>query len=85
MYDVDGSLKRTPGMEETPDFERSTNGLIPVVLEEWEGFLFIRATEDGPSLSEYLGDMPEVFAGHRFSEMRCTVGWNTRWRAIGSS
>jgi phenylpropionate dioxygenase-like ring-hydroxylating dioxygenase large terminal subunit len=70
-YDLEGNLVGAPGMEGVEAFAREANGLLPVRLDEWRGFVFIALGEAGPLL-EQLGDLPELFAPYRFEEMVCT-------------
>ena len=71
VYSCDGELHRAPGMEDTLHFEKTTQHLLRVKLEQWAGFLFIRYTKTGPSLNNWLGNMPEFFAGHTPENLRC--------------
>ena len=36
-------------------------GLAPVAVDVWEGFVFVRLDAEGPSLREFLGDLPRRF------------------------
>jgi len=54
-YGLDGTLKGTPDFGGVACFERAENGLVPVAVETWETFVFVRLAEAGPSLPEYLG------------------------------
>ena len=57
-YDLNGRLLGAPHMSEVEDFERSENGLIPVSLDEWRGFLFLNLSPQAESLKRALGDLP---------------------------
>jgi phenylpropionate dioxygenase-like ring-hydroxylating dioxygenase large terminal subunit len=70
-YDLDGRLIGAPGMEGVAGFHRADQGLVPVRLEAWAGFVFIALGEAGPLLGQ-LGDLPERFAPYRFGDMVCT-------------
>lgn len=71
-YGLDGRLLAAPGMEATAGFEASANGLVPVRLETWGGFLFVCFDPAGAPLGSVLGDLPERVAGHRLEDMRVT-------------
>ncbi len=64
VYGLGGELRGCPGMEQTVGFDKAGNGLVPVRIDTWGGFLFVNFDDDAPSLSEYLGDMPEVLAAY---------------------
>src|SRR5688500_4146572 len=55
-YGLDGSLKGTPDFTGVCNFDRASNGLAPVDIGEWEHWVFVRLTPDGPSLEQFLGD-----------------------------
>lgn len=54
-YALDGTLKGTPDFAGVCDFERSTNGLVPVDCAVAHKWVFARPAAAGPSLDDYLG------------------------------
>jgi choline monooxygenase len=54
-YTLEGELKGTPDFAGVCDFDRAANGLVPVECAEWEGWVFVRVNEGGPTLAEFLG------------------------------
>jgi choline monooxygenase len=54
-YSLEGELKGTPDFAGVCDFDRSSNGLVPVSTDIWEKWVFIRAERDGSSLAGFLG------------------------------
>jgi len=54
-YGLDGALRGTPDFGGVCHFEKGQNGLRPVELDEWEGFVFVRLETGGPPLREELG------------------------------
>jgi choline monooxygenase len=72
VYDLDGRLKRAPGMDGIEGFDPDAHRLIELRMEDWAGYLFFTFNPEAPALLEHLGDMPERFAGHRLEEMVCT-------------
>ena len=71
-YMLDGSLWGCPDMKDAEGFDRVENGLVPVRMEVWNGFVFCTFNDDAPPLLEQLGDLPERMATHRLDTMRCT-------------
>jgi phenylpropionate dioxygenase-like ring-hydroxylating dioxygenase large terminal subunit len=59
-------------MEETKNFDKAGHGLIPIRLETWAGFMFINPGETGPSLLEWLDDLPELTASYGLEDWACT-------------
>src|SRR5919107_1901849 len=48
-YARDGRLVGVPHRSEYPELEPEKLGLLPVVIEEWHGFLFLTLEPGGPS------------------------------------
>jgi phenylpropionate dioxygenase-like ring-hydroxylating dioxygenase large terminal subunit len=71
VYDLDGRLISSLGMEEAVGFDPASYGLLPVRLESWEGFLFVTFDDGAPPLSTHLGDLPQRFAAYNFADMVC--------------
>ena len=71
-YRLDGGLAGAPEMEKCPEFQAKEQGLIPIRLETWAGFIFLTLDERAPPLLQHLGNLPEVFGSHRLEEMVCT-------------
>ena len=71
VYDLDGTLLRMKGMEQTAGFDPAENGLIPLQVESWAGFLFVSFANDVMPPEEHLGDMAEQYASYRFADMLC--------------
>jgi choline monooxygenase len=61
-YGLDGTLKGTPEFIGVCNFKREENGLVPVRVATWEQFIFVSLDNDGPSLENCLGDLPERVA-----------------------
>ena len=71
-YFLDGRLYGCPDMADAEGFDRVENGLVPVRMETWAGFIFICFDQSAAPLSATLGDMPERMASHRLEDMRLT-------------
>jgi phenylpropionate dioxygenase-like ring-hydroxylating dioxygenase large terminal subunit len=71
-YNLDGTLAGAPEMQKTEDFDRSKNGLIPIRLETWGGFMFVCFDETAAPLSTWLGGLPEKLACYRPEDMVLT-------------
>jgi Rieske 2Fe-2S family protein len=61
-YTLDGSLIGAPLMDQTRDFDRSANGLYPVALVEWEGFIFINLSGQPQSFETVFAPLIEKFS-----------------------
>jgi len=61
-YDLEGKLILTPEFAGVTNFDRSANGLVPVQIAEWQGWVFVKLDGGGPNLKEFLGgDLIERF------------------------
>src|SRR6202012_1162521 len=56
-YGLDGSLKGTPEFTGVCNFDRGENGLVPVRVARWEGFIFVNLNAEGPTLESFLGEL----------------------------
>jgi choline monooxygenase len=61
-YGIDGALKGMVEFDGVCDFERSANGLVPVLVDTWENFVFVNLDPDAGSLRDFLGTIPPIVA-----------------------
>jgi choline monooxygenase len=71
-YGLDGRLLGAGGMDKTEGFRLEDNGLVPLRLETWGGFIFINFDRDAEPLLDYLGDFPEVMKSYDCDNLICT-------------
>ena len=64
-YTLDGRLIGTPEVDGVELFDRSTMGMVPLRCATWQQFIFANFSNEGPSLSEYLGNIPDRVRGRR--------------------
>ncbi len=71
VYGADGGLKHVPSEERFYQcFDKQQNGLTPIHLDVWEGFIFVNLAETPDnSLAEFLGDYAAHFEGFPFAEL----------------
>jgi Rieske 2Fe-2S family protein len=69
-YDLDGRLIGAPHMDEVPHFRKADYPLLAVQAEEWDGHVFLKLEERGPSLREQLGPLVERFRSWRMQDLR---------------
>jgi choline monooxygenase len=85
-YSLEGALRGVPEFDGVCDFDRARNGLEPLAVDTWEGFVFVKLDPGGPSLGEHLGGMaalvnPLGLAGLTFVERR-TYSFNCNWKVF---
>jgi phenylpropionate dioxygenase-like ring-hydroxylating dioxygenase large terminal subunit len=65
-YALDGRLIGVPHRRDYPGLDPARLGLVPVELEAWRGFLFVRLEGGGPSVAEMLAPHETEVAPYRF-------------------
>ncbi|HYJ30318.1 MAG TPA: aromatic ring-hydroxylating dioxygenase subunit alpha [Allosphingosinicella sp.] len=69
-YALDGRLVGVPMREDYPGLDPAALGLVPVEIERWRGFLFVRLEPGGPSVAEMMAPHEEEVAPYRFADLR---------------
>ncbi|MGH6782250.1 MAG: aromatic ring-hydroxylating oxygenase subunit alpha [Sphingomonadaceae bacterium] len=81
-YELDGRLSGVPGKREYPTLVMEDNGLVPVELEIWQGFVFVRLEGGGPSVASMMAPYATRVAPYRFEEMRAVGRVTLRPRPV---
>ena len=68
-YAMDGRLVGVPMKEDYPGLDQAALGLIPVELENWRGFLFVRLEGGGPSVAAMMAPYETEIEPHRFEAL----------------
>jgi choline monooxygenase len=71
-YTLDGRLIGTPEVDGVEFFDRSTMGMVPLLCETWQQFIFVNFDRDAPSLSGYLGNIPQLSSAFPFQGLSLT-------------
>ncbi len=69
-YDRQGRLVGVPSRGDYVDFDTADYGLLPVALERWHGFLFVRLEEGLPSVTAMMAPYEAEIAPYRFEELQ---------------
>ena len=69
-YAADGRLIGVPHKEDYPGLDLADWGLLPVELEQWHGFLFVRLESGGPSVAEMMAPSEAEIAPYRLEELQ---------------
>lgn len=63
LYGADGKLRAIPSEREFPCVDKASTGLAPVLLDTWNGFLFVNFDpQPRQGLAEFLGGLGELHA-----------------------
>lgn len=82
-YELDGRLSGVPMKRDYPALRLEDNGLVPVEVSTWRGFVFVRLEDDGgPSVAEMMAPYDAEIAPYRFEEMRTISEVRLRDRAV---
>ena len=69
-YASDGRLIGVPHKEDYPGLDLADWGLLPVELEQWHGFLFVRLEDGGPNVAEMMAPSEAEIAPYRLEELQ---------------
>ena len=69
-YAADGRLIGVPMKEDYPGLDQNALGLIPVELELWRGFVFVRLESGGPAVAAMMAPFEAEVAPHRFEALQ---------------
>jgi carnitine monooxygenase subunit len=81
-YAADGRLIGVPDRADYPGLDPATLGLIPVEMEAWRGFLFVRLEGGGPSVAAMMQPYEAEVAPHRFEDLQAIGRITLRPRAV---
>ena len=90
-YDLDGRLTGVPMRRDYPALDMATTGLVPVDIDTWRGFVFVRLADDGgPSVAEMFAPYDHEIAPYRFEAMRPLAPIRSRerrvnWKNVGDN
>jgi choline monooxygenase len=74
-YDLAGCLRGTPEFDGVEDFDKSTNGLVPIAVESFGPLVAVNLSSSTKSLKEHLAPLPEwTTAGQWLEGLR----WHAR-------
>ena len=76
-YGRDGTLRGVPQRQTFPGLELIQHGLVPVELEAWHGFAFVRFGGDGPAVAELTASLHDELAPYRLDEVQ-PLPWSSQ-------
>ncbi|VAV86788.1 Phenylpropionate dioxygenase and related ring-hydroxylating dioxygenases, large terminal subunit [hydrothermal vent metagenome] len=81
-YDLQGNLVGVPHRDDYPGLDTTKHGLVPVELENWRGFLFVRLQSSGPSVAQMMAPFEQQIAPYRFEELQALGRVTLRPRTV---
>jgi phenylpropionate dioxygenase-like ring-hydroxylating dioxygenase large terminal subunit len=64
VYGLDGKLKGAPRFKHLPSTDPVFQGLVPVGVAEWGGWVFVSATQAGTDFDAHIGNLKELVDPH---------------------
>lgn len=89
-YELDGKLTGVPDSASYPTLDKDAQGLAPVSMEVWRGFVFVRLRDEGPSVAEMMAPYEAMVAPYRFEDLKALGRVTMRprevnWKNIGDN
>jgi phenylpropionate dioxygenase-like ring-hydroxylating dioxygenase large terminal subunit len=88
-YNLDGTLRAAPAMEQNSAFCKEGQRLKPVRCEEWLGWVMITLNPDAPPVAETLreveGLIDDYGMEHYVETFRETHVWDTNWKILAEN
>jgi carnitine monooxygenase subunit len=89
-YDLDGTLTGVPDSASYPTLDKPRQGLVPVSMEIWRGFIFIRLKDEGPSVADMMAPYEAMVEPYRFTGLKALGRVTLRqrevnWKNIGDN
>jgi glycine betaine catabolism A len=85
-YDFDGRLIGAPHMDGAANFDREHFPLLSVAAAVWDGFIWVRLSDEGDTLRAQLADLPSKFAPWRMGDLRrgdgITYDIKANWKLV---
>lgn len=89
-YELDGRLTGVPDSASYPTLDKEAQGLVPVSMEIWRGFVFVRLKDEGPSVAEMMAPYEAMVSPYRFEDLKALGRVTMRprevnWKNIGDN
>lgn len=88
-YDIDGSLKRTPFIENRSDFEKDSCRLPSFACEIWGGFIYVNLNGKAEPLNLQLQGLSDLIKNYHVDDMVELHGeesvWETNWKCLAEN
>jgi carnitine monooxygenase subunit len=81
-YDTQGRLTGLPDSASYPGIDKADHGLVPVSLEIWRGFIFVRLVDGGPSIADMMAPYEDMIAPYQFEQLQALGRVTIRERAV---
>jgi len=69
-YELDGRLRLAPRTGDLQAFDPAEHSLSPARVAEWHGWVFVNASADAPSFSEWVGQLDDLVCPYEPERLR---------------
>lgn len=88
-YNLDGTLRGAPAMEQNCGFDKKKYCLPAIHCEEWLGWIMVSLAESPPPLAEQLSEVENLIGDYGMENYRElfyeTHVWNTNWKVLAEN
>jgi len=88
-YNLDGSLRGAPAMDQNAGFCKSDYRLLDIRCEEWLGWVFVTLNPDVPPVARQLSKVEELVNDYNMANYSETFFethiWNTNWKVLAEN
>jgi phenylpropionate dioxygenase-like ring-hydroxylating dioxygenase large terminal subunit len=88
-YNLDGSLRGAPAMNQNAGFCKDNYRLPRVRCEEWLGWVFVTLNPDAPPVAQSLSEVEAMVAGYDMTNYTETFFeehvWDTNWKVLAEN
>ena len=89
-YDLGGRLIGVPDSASYPALDKDKAGLVPIDMEIWRGFVFVRLERAGPPVADMMAPYEAQIAPYRFEELKALGRVTVRprdvnWKNVGDN
>lgn len=83
-YGLDGAYRTAPGFGDRPGFDRDDpgNALAEATINEWNGWVFVNCSGEGPSFDEHVGNLDDAL--RPFELDRVWIGATQRYEVAAN-
>tara|TARA_R110002033_G_scaffold46287_3_gene90886 strand:- start:2133 stop:3275 length:1143 start_codon:yes stop_codon:yes gene_type:complete len=88
-YNLDGSLRGAPAMDQNDGFCKSDYSLPDIRCEEWLGWVFVTLNPDAPAVARQLAKVEDLVGDYDMENYTETFFenhiWNTNWKVLAEN
>ena len=82
VYGLDGAVRATPRFKHLTSADPVYEGLVPVRLVEWMGWVFVNVSQEAMPLEEHMGNLSDLLGPYRPDRL---VGCVTHTYEVGAN